>query len=75
MLPSEQPLPKEKPQPPFMSNVFSAYSRWRAGDHEAILVVGDGHHLVHLLDLGGGEARPGSGSATFSTRSTCLPRW
>ena len=29
--PSEQPLPNEKPQPPRMSNAFSAYSRWADG--------------------------------------------
>ena len=29
--PSEQPLPKEKPQPPFMSKVSSAYSRCEDG--------------------------------------------
>ena len=52
----EQPLPKVKPQPPRMSKVFSAYSRWVRGDHEAVLVVRDRHHLVHLLDLRDGHA-------------------
>jgi hypothetical protein len=31
LAPSEQPLPKEKPQPPRTSKVFSAYSRWLVG--------------------------------------------
>ncbi len=52
LVPSEQPLPKLKPQPPRTLKVFSAYSRCVARDHEAVLVVGDRHHVVHVLDLG-----------------------
>ena len=52
VLPSEQPLPKVKPQPPRTLNVFSAYSRWVDGmtKRSSKLAMAITPHFFNLID-------------------------
>ena len=72
--PSEQPLPKEKPQRAAQVVGVLAELAVRGRDHEAVLVVGDRHDLVHVLDLLAREADLGGDASRRCTPSMVLAR-
>ena len=60
LMPSEQPLPKREAAAAAHVEGVLGVLAVRARDDEAVLVVGDRHHVVHVLDLGLRSGRPAS---------------